>query len=82
VVTGGRFYVRWGNYSWVNRWGGVRSGSSWSGSLSSFWNGRVTKGGTLLSGHPLSFGCSLWVVLLLEGINWDVSWEELDLWQS
>jgi len=36
VVAGGRFYVRWGNYSWVHRWNGVRS--SWSGSLSSFWN--------------------------------------------
>jgi len=27
MVTGGRFYVRWGNYSWVHRWNGVRS--SW-----------------------------------------------------
>jgi len=44
--------------------------------------GRVIKGVTLLSGHPLSFGCPLWVVLLLEGMNWDVSQEELDLWQS
>jgi len=44
--------------------------------------GRVIKGGTLLSGRPLSFGCSLWVVLSLEGMNWDVSWEELDLWRS
>jgi len=40
------------------------------------------KGVTLLSGRPLSFGCPLWVVLLLEGTNWDVSWEELDLWRS
>jgi len=40
------------------------------------------KGVTLLSGWPLLFGCSLWVVLLLEGTNWDVSWEELDLWWS
>jgi len=44
--------------------------------------GRVIKGVTLLSGHPLSFGCSLWVFLSLEGTNWDVSWEELDLWWS
>jgi len=44
--------------------------------------GQVTKGVTLLSGCPLSFGCPLWVVLLLEGMNWDVSREELDLWQS
>jgi len=44
--------------------------------------GWVIKGGTLLSGRPLSFGCPLWVVHLLEGTNWDVSWEELDLWQS
>ena len=36
VVTGGRFYVWWGNYSQINRWSGVRS--SWLGSLSSFWN--------------------------------------------
>jgi len=38
MVTGGRFYVRWRNYSQVNGWGGVRSRSSWLGSLSSFWN--------------------------------------------
>jgi len=44
--------------------------------------GRVIKGGTLLSGHPLSFGCPLWIVLLLEGTNWNVSREELDLWRS
>jgi len=44
--------------------------------------GRVTKGVTLLSGRPLSFGFPLWVVLLLEGTNWDVSREELDLWWS
>jgi len=44
--------------------------------------GRVTKGVTLLRGRPLLFGCPLWVVLLLEGTNWDVSWEELDLWWS
>ena len=44
--------------------------------------GQVMKGVTLLSGRPLSFGCPLWVVLLLEGMNWDVSWEELDLWRS
>jgi len=44
--------------------------------------GRVTKGVTLLSGRPLSFGCPLWVFLSLEGTNWDVSREELDLWQS
>jgi len=42
--------------------------------------GRVTNGGTLLSGCPLSFGFPLGVVLLLEGMNWDVSWEVLDLW--
>jgi len=44
--------------------------------------GWVTKGVTLLSGHPLLFGCPLWVVLSLEGTNWDVSREELDLWWS
>jgi len=44
--------------------------------------GRVIKGAVLLKGRPLSFGCPLWVVLLLEGTNWDVSQEELDLWQS
>ena len=44
--------------------------------------GLVIKGVTLLSGRPLSFGCPLWVVLLLEGTNWEVSWEELDLWWS
>jgi len=44
--------------------------------------GLVTKGVTLLSGHPLSFGCPLWVVLSLEGMNWGVSQEELDLWRS
>ena len=44
--------------------------------------GRVVKGVVLLKGHPLSFGFPLWVVLLLEGMNWDVSWKELDLWRS
>jgi len=44
--------------------------------------GQLMKGVVLLKDHPLSFGCPLWVVLLLEGTNWDVSWEELDLWQS
>jgi len=38
MVTGGRFYVRWGNYSWVNGWSRVRSRSGWSGGLSSFWD--------------------------------------------
>jgi len=40
------------------------------------------KGVVLLKDRPLSLGFPLWVVLLLEGTNWDVSWEELDLWQS
>jgi len=40
------------------------------------------KGVVLLKGHPLSLGFPLWVVLLLEGMDWDVSQEELDLWQS
>jgi len=44
--------------------------------------GQVMKGVVLLSGHPLLLGVPLWVVLLLEGTNWDVSWKELDLWQS
>jgi len=44
--------------------------------------GQVTKGVVLLKGHPLSLGFPLWVVLLLEGMNWEVSWEELDLWRS
>jgi len=50
---------------------GLCSGTGW-----------VTKGVVLLKGHPLSFGFPLWVVLLLEGTNWEVSQEELDLWQS
>ena len=49
----------------------LRSGSGW-----------VRKGVVLLKGHPLSLGFPLWVVLLLEGMNWEVSWEELDLWRS
>jgi len=44
--------------------------------------GQVIKGVVLLRGHPHSLGFPLWVVLSLEGTNWDVSWEELDLWQS
>jgi len=44
--------------------------------------GLVIKGAILLKGRPLLLGLPLWVVLLLEGTNWDVSWEELDLWQS
>jgi len=50
---------------------GLCSGTGW-----------VIKGAVLLKGHPLSLGFPLWVVLLLEGMNWDVSWEELDLWRS
>jgi len=44
--------------------------------------GQVTKGVTLLSGRPLLLGFPLWVVLSLEGMNWEVSREELDLWRS
>ena len=44
--------------------------------------GQVIKGAVLLRARPLSLGFPLWVVLSLEGTNWDVSWEELDLWQS
>jgi len=44
--------------------------------------GWVKKGRTLLNGCPLLGGFPLSVVLLLEGTNWDISWEELDLWQS
>ena len=44
--------------------------------------GRVTKGAILLKGRPLSFGCPLWVFRSLEGTNWGVSREELDLWRS
>jgi len=44
--------------------------------------GRVTNGVVLLKGRPLSFGCPLWVFCSLEGTNWDVSREELDLWWS
>jgi len=44
--------------------------------------GQVIKGVVLLKGCPLLLGFPLWVVLLLEGMNWDVSWEELDLWRS
>ena len=44
--------------------------------------GQVTKGAILLKGRPLSFGCPLWVFRSLEGTNWDVSREELDLWRS
>jgi len=49
----------------------LRSGTGW-----------VMKGVVLLKGRPLSLGFPLWVVLSLEGTNWDVSWEELDLWRS
>ena len=44
--------------------------------------GRVIKGAVLLKVRPLSFGCPLWVFRSLEGTNWDVSREELDLWRS
>ena len=44
--------------------------------------GRAIKGVVLLKGRPLLLGFPLWVVLLLEGTNWEVSREELDLWQS
>jgi len=44
--------------------------------------GRVIKGVVLLKDHPLSFGFPLWVVLSLEGMNWGISQEELDLWRS
>jgi len=44
--------------------------------------GWVMKGVVLLKDRPLLLGFPLWVVLLLEGTNWDVSQEELDLWQS
>jgi len=44
--------------------------------------GQVIKGVVLLNDRPLSLGFPLWVVLLLEGTNWDVSQEELDLWWS
>jgi len=44
--------------------------------------GQVKKGAVLLKGHPLSFGCPLWVFCSLEGTNWGVSREELDLWRS
>jgi len=37
---------------------------------------------SVLNSRPLLFGFPLWVVLLLEGMNWEVSQEELDLWQS
>jgi len=40
------------------------------------------KGAVLLKGRPLSLGFPLWVVLSLEGMNWGVSQEELDLWRS
>jgi len=49
----------------------LRSGMGW-----------VIKGVVLLKDHPLSFGFPLWVVLSLEGMNWGVSQEELDLWRS
>jgi len=38
MIARGGFYMRWGNYSWVNGWNGVRSRSSWLGSLSLFQN--------------------------------------------
>jgi len=44
--------------------------------------GWVMKGVVLLKVRPLSLGFPLWVVLLLEGTNWEVSQEELDLWWS
>ena len=39
----------------------------------------VIKGRVCLNVRPLSCGSPLSVVLLLEGTNWDVSREELDL---
>ena len=39
----------------------------------------VIKGWVCLNVRPLSCGSPLLVVLSLEGTNWDVSWEELDL---
>jgi len=44
--------------------------------------GQPIIGVVLLKDCPLSLGFPLWVVLLLEGTNWDVSQEELDLWRS
>jgi len=62
--------------------GGVVLGVGGRGVCLHSGTGQVTKGATLLSSCPLSFGFPLWAVLLLEGTNWDVSWEELDLWWS
>ena len=44
--------------------------------------GQFTKGWTLLSSCPLLFGFPLLGALLLEGMNWEVSQEVLDLWRS
>jgi len=56
----------------VAGWGvGLRSGM-----------GQLIKGVVLLKDRPLLLGFPLWVVLSLEGINWNVSQEELDLWRS
>jgi len=44
--------------------------------------GWFKKGRTLLNSCPLLARFPLSVVLLLQGTNWDVSWEELDLWRS
>ena len=62
--------------------GGAGSGVAGLGVCLHSGMGQVMKGVVLLSGRPLSLGVPLWVVLLLEGTNWDVSQEELDLWQS
>jgi len=44
--------------------------------------GWAIKGVVLLEGRPLLLGFPLWIVLLLEGTNWGVCREELDLWRS
>jgi len=72
----------WGGGITVGYTGGMGLGVAGWGVCLRSGTGWVIKGVTLLSGCPLLFGCPLWVVLSLEGMNWDVSWEELDLWRS
>ena len=43
---------------------------------------QVIKGQVRLNGCPLSFSSPLLTVLLLEGMKWEVPWEECDLWWS
>jgi len=53
--------------------GGAGSGVAGLGVCLCSRTGRVIKGVVLLSSCPLLLEFPLWVVLLLEGMNWDIS---------